>query len=253
MFPKQPNVSVPVFKADRKFLTKLDQILNIPTNHYSRYWDEHYMTVEIKGQSIFFKVFTSQSQDSRIPNARDNGVIVKADKAQCVTMSYDVEVQCDPGQFTKIINLINNQIGQLKSLHPKTIYNINDISQSKAFNEIKYSVPYKTLIGHEHSIDTNLKTVFTQHDHGIKDLSSDLINQKYPKFERQSMENEIENYIKNKQNLTVTETKKFYLESDSIIKSCKNSPGLPQKLLSDYTVLETKIEQNLKRITQMYN
>jgi hypothetical protein len=167
-------------------------------------------------------------------------------------MSYDVEVQCDPGQQTKIINLINNQI--LKTnMTPDILYNINNISQSKAFNEIKYSVPYKTLIGHEHSIDTNLKTVFTQHDHGIKALSSDLINQKYPKFERQSMENEIENYIKNKQNFDFTHTKKFYLESDSIIKSCKNSPGLPQKLLSDYTVLETKIEQNLKRIAQMYS
>jgi hypothetical protein len=55
MFPKQPNVVVPVFKADIPFLTKLDQILNTPTNHYSFPWREHYMTVEIKDQSIFLR------------------------------------------------------------------------------------------------------------------------------------------------------------------------------------------------------
>lgn len=235
------------FFADKNFLVTLNRIMQIPTQHYSRSWEGHYMLLEIQNQKMSLRILTTQTRESRIPNARDNGIIVKNEKYQCITSQYIIELTDNPEQQTEIINLVKDQILRTK-FTPEIINNIDSIKKSDAFTEIKYSIPYKSLITHEHSLDN----LITPGKHLIKDLSSKLLNQKYPKIEREQIEKEIEQYTQNKTGLALVNTKKFYEESHLVIKSCLKTSNVPPKVLSEYTTLENKLEQNLKNIAKFY-
>lgn len=264
MFSNQQNLVLPIFHVNESFITTFNRILHIPVEHYSNPWKDHYMTAEIKGQTIFMRVFTKQTEHLRIPNTRDSGIIVRQNSLQCVTMRYDIEVQCDPTQFTQMINLINKRI-QNTTLYPDIIKNINNLIHSAAFNDIKYHIPYKTLINHEHTLDTkidnlnqttatvNLNNSNFINNQMITRLTAALLNQKYPKTERQFIENEIGEYVKNKVNFSSKDTEKFYTESKLVIQACKKVSGLPGKVLSDFTTLDNKLEQSLKAIQKLYS
>lgn len=255
MNQKSNITKLPTIFADANFYTKFNKIMEMPSNSFSNYWQNHYVSFEVKDingpePKLIKRVFTSQETHTRIPLARDNQIIVRKNTYQCITAKYEYEIPMQPSQIPTIRNLVNHQLSYTRSRQRyfQEIQNISNTEKSAAASEVIETIPIKQIMKHEDKLDNKINPG----QNIIKDLSADIINLKYPTAERKDVEQNLINYAQNKDKFIPQNTIEFYENARSPLKSAAAHPQLVPHLVADYKSTLASTEYMLQLLKKTY-
>lgn len=170
---------------------------------------------------------------------------------QCVTAPHVYEIPCQPQELIQIQNLIQGQKMKLPRLRPNYIQemlNITTVQQSPAYTEIKTVRPIKEILKHETMLDNKINPGTS----GVVQNTANLMNNKYPTPERQNLEKEIENYVKNGATLTPKDTINFYENAVPIVDSAIKNPQMYNFYIVNYKMISAETTRLAKKLRGVF-